>query len=192
MEKPKPAQQRLLNCQANLSFLHFAEHPSKTEVELTGETGFYQFLVYQDVSGNVTAQLMRNANQIDPSLIEDLENGEKHRLRNLKVDINLSFCQNQLSTKKKKKKRKEKIEIVHGRVCILFARKMETISWSRWFLVCLTLRAVWCHKWKKTWRSFSRQCLKVGWVSKQVRFVSVKAERPNHPLRDHDASHLTM
>ena len=45
-------------------------------MELTGDTEYYQFLVYKGVHEEFVAQLMRNTNQINPFLTQDLHDAD--------------------------------------------------------------------------------------------------------------------
>lgn len=63
--------------------------PGKEDVELTGETGYYQFVVYEGVTETIVAQLMRKADQICPSVIEDLQQEEKYRMKMSSVQVSL-------------------------------------------------------------------------------------------------------
>ena len=71
----------LLDHKNGTFFIVFIADPNKEDIEMTGETGYYQFLVYEGLSGHIVAQLMRNTNQIDPSLIHDLQEAEDLRLK---------------------------------------------------------------------------------------------------------------
>ena len=45
-------------------------------MELTGDTGYYQFLVYEGVHEEFVAQLMRSTDQINPFVTQDLQEAD--------------------------------------------------------------------------------------------------------------------
>ena len=45
-------------------------------MELTGDTGYYQFLVYDGVHEEFVAQLMRSTDQINPFMTQDLQDAD--------------------------------------------------------------------------------------------------------------------
>ena len=70
--------------------IDFTVSPNKADVELTGDTGYYQFLVYEGVHEEFVAQLMRNTDKINPLLTQDLHHADILRAKHFS-EVNLKY-----------------------------------------------------------------------------------------------------